>query len=46
MYGMIYSDEKSKKLFEETKSSLWESSNEDAFIALDLFSSKSVRTKT
>jgi hypothetical protein len=42
----FYSDEKFKKLFEEIKSNLWESGNKDAFIALDLFSSTSVRTET
>ena len=38
--GYFYSDEKFKKLVDETKSSLWESGHEDAFIALKLFFNK------
>ncbi len=33
----FYSDKNFKKLVEETKSSMWESGHEGAFIALNLF---------
>ena len=35
--GYFYSDEKFKKLVEATKSCLWESEHQDAFIVLNLF---------